>query len=85
MLCPWNKSASNVNELLSNIKDMTQKCRNVGVKYIFASALVYTKRIITDFLEDVHLKLVNVCKEIYILSMIGLSLDFIFLGTVCMY
>ena len=28
-------SASNVNELLSNIKDMIKKCRNFGVKYIF--------------------------------------------------
>ena len=56
-------SASNVNGLLSNIKHMIKKCRNFGVKYIFISTLVYTKRIITEFLEDVHLKLVNVCKE----------------------
>ena len=56
-------SASNVNGLLSNIKDMIKKCRNFGVKYILISGLVYTKRVITEFLEDVHLKLVNVCKE----------------------
>ena len=54
-------SASNVDGLLSDIKDI-KKC-NFGVKYIFVSGLVYTKRIITE-LEDVHLKLVNVCKEI---------------------
>ena len=59
-------SASNVNGLLSNIKHMIKKCRNFGVKYIFISGFVYTKRIITEFLEDVHLKLVNVCKEMQV-------------------
>ena len=59
-------SASNVNGLLSNTKHMIKKCRNFGVKYIFISGLVYTKRIITEFLEDVHLKLVNVCKEMQV-------------------
>ena len=59
-------SASNVNGLLPNIKDMIKKCRNFGVKYIFLSGLVYTKRIITEFLEDVHLKLVNVCEEMQV-------------------
>ena len=78
-------SASDVNGLLSNIKDMIKKCCNFGVKYIFVSGLVYTKRIITESLEDVHLKLVNVCKEMFILSIIGISLDFIFLGMVCIY
>ena len=59
-------SASNVNGLLSNIKHMIKKCRNFSVKYIFISGLVYTKRIITEFLEDVHLKLANVCKEMQV-------------------
>ena len=59
-------SASNVNGLLSNIKDMIKKCRNFGVKYFFVSGLVYMKRIINEFSEDVHLKLVNVCKEMQV-------------------
>ena len=59
-------SASNVNGLLSNIKDMIKKCRNFGAKYILVSGLVYMKRIINEFLEDVHLKLVNVCKVYFI-------------------
>ena len=42
-------SASNVNGLLSNIKDMIKKRRNFGDKHIFVSGLVYTKRIITEF------------------------------------
>ena len=52
--------ASNVNGLLSRMKDMAKKCCNLGVKYVFVSGLVYMKRIITDILEDVQLKLVNV-------------------------
>ena len=52
--------------LLSNIKDMIKKCSNFGVKYIFVSGLVYTKRMINEFLEDVHLKLGNVCKEMQV-------------------
>ena len=59
-------SASSVNVLLSNIKDMIKKCRNFGVKHIFISGLVYTKRIIIEFLENVLLKLVNVCKEMQV-------------------
>ena len=58
--------ASNVNGLLSNIKDIIKKCCNFGVKYIFISRSVYTKRLITEFLEDVHLKLVNVYKEMQV-------------------
>ena len=60
------KSSSNVNGLLSNIKDMIKKCHNFGVKYIFIPGLVYTKRLITEILEDVHLTLVNVCKDIQV-------------------
>ena len=59
-------SASNVNGLLSNIKDMIKKCCDFGLKYIFISGLVYTKRIITEFLEDAHLKLVNICKKMQV-------------------
>ena len=64
--------ASNVDGLLSDIKDM-KKCRNFGVKYIFVSDLVYTKRIITE-LEDVHLKLVNVYKEIQLYFIDNMSI-----------
>ena len=48
------------------MKDMIKKCRNFGVKYTFASGLVYKKRIVTEFLEDIHLKLVNTCKEMQV-------------------
>ena len=66
-------------------KDMIKKC-NFGVKYFFVSGLVYTKRILTEFLEDVHLKLVNVCKEmeVYFIDKRNI-IGFIFLGMVCIY
>ena len=60
------KSASNVNGLLSNIKDTIKTCHNFGVKYIFITCLVYAKRLMTEVLEDVHLTLVNVCKDIQV-------------------
>ena len=60
------KSASNVNGLLSNIKYTIKTCHNFGVKYIFITGLVYAKRLITEVLEDVHLTLVNVCKDIQV-------------------
>ena len=65
---------------------MIKKCHNFGVEYIFVSSLVYTKRIITEFLEDVHLKLVNVCKEmeVYFIDKRN-TIGFIFLGMVCIY
>ena len=48
------------------MKYIIKKCVNFGVKYIFVSGLFYTKRIITEFLEEVHLKLVNVYKEMQV-------------------
>ena len=57
-------SVSNVNTLLLNIKDMVKKCRNFGVKNIFESGLVYSRRIKIKILENLHKKLVSVCKEI---------------------
>ena len=48
------------------MKYIIKKCVNFGVKYIFVSGLFYTKRIITEFLEEVHLKSVNVYKEMQV-------------------
>ena len=59
-------SISNVNRLLLNIKDMVKKCRSFGVKNIFVSGPVYTERIKMEILEDLHKKLVSVCKEIQV-------------------
>ena len=67
-------SASNVNGLLSNIKDMIKKCRNFGVKYIFVSGLVYTKRIITELLEDVRNVLMRLKYLWSIMTMLSLMI-----------
>ena len=48
------------------MKYIIKKCVNFGVKYIFVSGLFHTKRIITEFLEEVHLKSVNVYKEMQV-------------------
>ena len=45
---------------------MVKKCRNFGVKNIFVSGLVYTKRIKIEIIEDLHKKLVSVCKEMQV-------------------
>ena len=57
-------SISNVNRLLLNIKDKVKKCRNFVDKDIFVSGLVYTERIKIEILEDLHKKLVSLCREI---------------------
>ena len=59
-------SISNFNRLLLNIKDMVKTCRKIGVKNMFVSGLVYTKRIKIEILEDLHKKLVSVYKEIQV-------------------
>ena len=59
-------SASNSNGLLSNTKDMMKDCRNVAVKYFFVSGLAYTKRIVIEFLDNIHLKLVNLSKDMQV-------------------
>ena len=59
-------SVSNINGLLLNIKEMIKKCRNFGIRNIFVSGLVYTKRITSVVLEDVHCKLLDLCKEMQV-------------------
>ena len=59
-------SVSNINGLVLNIKEMIKKCRNFGIKNIFVSGLVYTKRITTEVLKDVRLKLLGLCKEMQV-------------------
>ena len=58
-------SASNVNGLYFQTYKISSKNVVILVLNIFLY-LVYMKRIITEFLEDIHLKLVNVCKEMQV-------------------
>ena len=55
-----------VNKSILNLKDMVKKCRNFVVKQIFASGLVYTKKINIKILEDIYKKLISVFKEMHV-------------------
>ena len=51
-----NKSQSNTENLLSNIKYMVDKCRKFGVKNILISGLVFTTRVSLEVLGKIHEK-----------------------------
>ena len=46
------QSTSNMDRLLLNVKEMNRKCRFFGVKNMFVSGLVYTRRIRVNILND---------------------------------
>ena len=58
------KSISNMDRLLLNVREMVRKCRFFGVKNMFVSGLVYTRRIRVNILNDLQKKLVDVCREL---------------------
>ena len=57
------QSVSNMDRLLLNVREMVRKCRFFGVKNMFVSGLVYTRRIRVNILNDLQKKLVDVCRE----------------------
>ena len=58
-----NKSKSNTENLLSNIKYMAEKCRKFGVKNILISGLLFTTRVSLEVLEKIHEKLHAFCSS----------------------
>ena len=56
-------SKSNVDNLMSNIHKIVEKCKRVGVRNIFVSGLVYTARVSLRILERVHSLISNYCRE----------------------
>ena len=54
---------SNVDNLMSNIHKIVEKCKRVGVRNIFVSGLVYTTRVSLPILERVHSLISNYCRE----------------------
>ena len=58
-----NKSESNTENLLSNIKYMVDKYRKFGVKNILISCLVFTTRVSVEVLEKIHEKLHAFCSS----------------------
>lgn len=57
------QSVSNMDRLLLNVREMVRKCRLFGVKNMFVSGLVYTRRIRVNILNDLQKKLVDICRE----------------------
>ena len=51
---------------MKNIEHMVQKCHGFGVKGVFLSGIVYTKRIAWQILDDVHDQLLSLCKRLEI-------------------
>ena len=58
-----DNSQSNVDNLMSNIHKIVEKCKRVGVRNIFVSGLVYTTRVSLPILERVHSLISNYCRE----------------------
>ena len=52
-----------VNQLIENIKKITEKCVSFGVKKIYVSGLVFTRRVDLPTLERVHALLSNFCGD----------------------
>ena len=60
----WNNnSQSNVDNLISNIHKIVQQSKQVEVRNILLSGLVYTKRLKLPMLERVHALISNYCRE----------------------
>ena len=58
-----DNSQSNVDNLMSNIYKIKEKCKRVGVRNIFVSGLVYTTRVSLPILDRVHRLTSNYCRE----------------------
>ena len=49
-----DKSQSNTENVLSNIKYMVSKCHKFGAKNILKYSLIYTTRVLLEVLEKIH-------------------------------
>ena len=58
-----NKSHSNAENLLSNIKYMVHKCLKFGVRYTLIPGFVFTTRVSLEVLEKIHEKLHAFCSS----------------------
>ena len=56
-----DKSQSNTENLVSNIKCMVDKCRKFGVKNMLISGLVFTTRVSLEVLKKIHEKFSIFC------------------------
>ena len=56
-----DNNKSNVDNLMSNIHKIVEKCKRAGFRNIFVSSLVYTARVSLAILERVHNLISNAC------------------------
>ena len=56
-----NSSRSGMDNLIYNIKKITEKCLMFGVKSVFISGLVYTTRVDVCLLERIHVLIFDFC------------------------
>ena len=57
---------SSIEDYMKNVRDMVNKCYSFGVKRVFMSGIVYTKRVSLQLLIDTHEQLTSLCKELKI-------------------
>ena len=57
---------NNFTTFMKNVEHMVQKCRRFGAKLVFLSGVVHTRRIAWQILNDVHDRLVSLCKRLEI-------------------
>ena len=58
-----NSSRSGMDNLIYNIKRITEKCSMFGVKSVFISGLVYTTRVDVSLLERIHVLIFDFCRK----------------------
>ena len=54
-----------MDNLISNIKKITEKCLMFGVKNVFVSGLFYTTRVDASLLERFHVLILDSCRKNY--------------------
>ena len=57
---------SSIEDYMKNVRNMVNKCYSFGVKRVFMSGIVYTKRVSLQLLIDTHEQLTSLCKELKI-------------------
>ena len=58
-----NSSRSGMDNLIYNIKKITEKCLMFDVKSVFISGLVYTTRVYVSLLERIHVLIFDFCRK----------------------
>ena len=57
---------SSIEDYMKNVRDMVNKCYSFGVKRVFMSGIVCTKRVSLQLLIDTQEQLTSLCKELKI-------------------